>query len=63
MRESSTGGAASRRRSGSCLATDITEISEFVDELERNYHRVDGYSLKRSWAWPVNERELRLRPS
>jgi phenylacetate-CoA oxygenase PaaH subunit len=24
----------------------ITEVSEFVDELERNYHRVDGYSLK-----------------
>jgi ring-1,2-phenylacetyl-CoA epoxidase subunit PaaB len=22
------------------------EIDEFVDELERNYHRVDGYSLK-----------------
>ena len=21
-------------------------IEEFVDELERNYHRVDGYSLK-----------------
>jgi phenylacetate-CoA oxygenase PaaH subunit len=25
---------------------DVTEIDEFVDELERNYHRVDGYSLK-----------------
>jgi phenylacetate-CoA oxygenase PaaH subunit len=25
---------------------DITEIDEFVDELHRNYHRVDGYSLK-----------------
>ena len=24
----------------------IMEIGEFVDELERNYHRVDGYSLK-----------------
>ncbi len=24
----------------------ITEIHEFVDELQRNYHRVDGYSLK-----------------
>jgi ring-1,2-phenylacetyl-CoA epoxidase subunit PaaB len=24
----------------------ITEIDEFVDELERNYHRVDGYPLK-----------------
>ena len=21
-------------------------VEEFVDELERNYHRVDGYSLK-----------------
>jgi phenylacetate-CoA oxygenase PaaH subunit len=24
----------------------IIEIEEFVDELNRNYHRVDGYSLK-----------------
>ena len=24
----------------------ILEIHDFVDELERNYHRVDGYSLK-----------------
>ena len=24
----------------------VHEISEFVDELERNYHRVDGYPLK-----------------
>jgi phenylacetate-CoA oxygenase PaaH subunit len=24
----------------------ITEVGEFVDELGRNYHRVDGYSLK-----------------
>jgi phenylacetate-CoA oxygenase PaaH subunit len=24
----------------------ILEVCEFVDELERNYHRVDGYSLK-----------------
>ncbi len=24
----------------------VREIDEFVDELERNYHRVDGYSLK-----------------
>ena len=24
----------------------VHEISEFVDELERNYHRVDGYSIK-----------------
>ena len=26
--------------------TAIAEIGEFVDELGRNYHRVDGYSLK-----------------
>jgi len=26
--------------------SEVTEIDEFVDELERNYHRVDGYSLK-----------------
>ncbi len=24
----------------------VIEIDEFVDELHRNYHRVDGYSLK-----------------
>ncbi len=24
----------------------IMEVEEFVDELNRNYHRVDGYSLK-----------------
>ncbi len=24
----------------------IHHVGEFVDELERNYHRVDGYSLK-----------------
>jgi phenylacetate-CoA oxygenase PaaH subunit len=24
----------------------IIEIDDFVDELNRNYHRVDGYSLK-----------------
>jgi len=26
--------------------TAVNEITDFVDELERNYHRVDGYSLK-----------------
>jgi ring-1,2-phenylacetyl-CoA epoxidase subunit PaaB len=25
---------------------DIIEIDEFVDELQKNYHRVDGYPLK-----------------
>ena len=24
----------------------IIQVEEFVDELNRNYHRVDGYSLK-----------------
>ena len=24
----------------------IAGIDDFIDELERNYHRVDGYSLK-----------------
>ena len=24
----------------------VRQIDDFVDELERNYHRVDGYSLK-----------------
>jgi phenylacetate-CoA oxygenase PaaH subunit len=28
----------------------IASIEEFVDELERNYHRVDGYSLKEKLA-------------
>jgi phenylacetate-CoA oxygenase PaaH subunit len=25
---------------------EILEIDEFVDELQKNYHRVDGYPLK-----------------
>ena len=25
---------------------EIVEIDDFIDELERNYHRVDGYPLK-----------------
>ena len=25
---------------------EIIEIDEFVDELQKNYHRVDGYPLK-----------------
>ena len=24
----------------------VVQIDDFVDELERNYHRVDGYSIK-----------------
>jgi phenylacetate-CoA oxygenase PaaH subunit len=28
------------------LREAIVEIEDFVDELNRNYHRVDGYSLK-----------------
>jgi phenylacetate-CoA oxygenase PaaH subunit len=28
----------------------IASVDEFVDELERNYHRVDGYSLKEKLA-------------
>jgi phenylacetate-CoA oxygenase PaaH subunit len=28
----------------------IAEIDDFVDELERNYHRVDGYPLKQKLA-------------
>ena len=26
--------------------SNLTEIDDFVDELHRNYHRVDGYPLK-----------------
>ena len=29
---------------------NVHEIDEFVDELERNYHRVDGYPLKAKLA-------------
>jgi phenylacetate-CoA oxygenase PaaH subunit len=25
---------------------EVNEVEDFFDELERNYHRVDGYSLK-----------------
>jgi phenylacetate-CoA oxygenase PaaH subunit len=28
----------------------VHEIEDFVDELERNYHRVDGYPLKEKLA-------------
>jgi len=28
----------------------ILEVEDFVDELNRNYHRVDGYSLKAKLA-------------
>jgi phenylacetate-CoA oxygenase PaaH subunit len=28
----------------------VHEIGDFVDELERNYHRVDGYPLKAKLA-------------
>ena len=45
MRESSTAGAASRSRSGWSARFGL-QIEEFVDELQRNYHRVDGYPLK-----------------
>ena len=35
----------------------VLEIHEFVDELNRNYHRVDGYSIK------ARLKEARERPS
>ena len=28
----------------------VMQIEEFVDELQRNYHRVDGYPLKEKLA-------------
>ena len=28
----------------------VLQIEEFVDELQRNYHRVDGYPLKEKLA-------------
>ena len=39
-----------RRGESACLwvvpREAIHEVEDFVDELGRNYHRVDGYSLK-----------------
>ena len=39
-----------RRGESVCLwvvpRESILEVEDFVDELNRNYHRVDGYSLK-----------------
>jgi phenylacetate-CoA oxygenase PaaH subunit len=29
---------------------EIVEIGDFADELQRNYHRVDGYPLKEKLA-------------
>ena len=43
-----------RRGESVCLwvvARDaVLEVEDFVDELGRNYHRVDGYSLKAKLA-------------
>ena len=40
----------------------IHEIDEFVDELERNYHRVDGYPLKEKLK-EARERASRAAPA
>ena len=45
-RASSTAGAASRRRSGSCRATSIHAVTDWADEFDLKYRRVDGYSIK-----------------
>ncbi len=43
-----------RRGESVCLwvvpRESILEVADFVDELNRNYHRVDGYSLKAKLA-------------
>jgi phenylacetate-CoA oxygenase PaaH subunit len=43
-----------RRGESVCLwvvpRESILEVEDFVDELDRNYHRVDGYSLKAKLA-------------
>jgi len=43
-----------RRGESVCLwvvpRESILEVEDFVDELNRNYHRVDGYSLKAKLA-------------
>ena len=40
----------------------MLQIEEFVDELQRNYHRVDGYPLKEKLKRHVSERERLLLP-
>ena len=55
-RASSTGGAASPTRCGSCRATPCSEIDEFVDEFDLKYRRVDGYSIKARLRRHVSER-------
>ena len=45
-RASSTAGAASRPRSGSSRASSIHEITDWADEFDLKYRRVDGYSIK-----------------
>jgi phenylacetate-CoA oxygenase PaaH subunit len=37
----------------------IAEIDDFLDELERNYHRVDGYPLKEKLAKARERAEAR----
>ena len=37
----------------------ILEVEDFVDELNRNYHRVDGYSLKAKLAEARERAEAR----
>jgi phenylacetate-CoA oxygenase PaaH subunit len=39
----------------------VLEVDDFVDELERNYHRVDGYPLKEKLK-EARERAGRVAP-
>ena len=45
-RASSTAAAASRRRSGSSRASRSTRSTDWADEFDLKYRRVDGYSIK-----------------
>ncbi len=45
-RGSSTGGAQESEALWLVPRTALREVSDFPDELQKSYHRVDGYSLK-----------------
>jgi phenylacetate-CoA oxygenase PaaH subunit len=55
-----------RRGESVCLwvvpRSSILEVEDFVDELNKNYHRVDGYSLKAKLA-EARERARTAPPS
>ena len=60
-RASSTAAAASRSRCGSSRATRSTTSSDWADEFDLKYRRVDGYSIKARLK-EARERALLLGP-